>query len=232
MDAFLLTFACIFAVNLLPAFGPPTWALLVFFKLEYDLPIVPMILGAALCAASGRLVLAHASRRLRHRLSPRRREHLNAAAEALTGDRRRSAGALGLFALSPVPSAQLFVAAGLLDLRLLRLTAAFFAGRLISYATYVSGAALAQDSLSDVLRDAFASPVGIALQIAMLVALIAMLRIDWASRFARHRPDGGRADDAFASARDSRSSDVSRLVAVGRSPRKPSAAIRSSDRRR
>lgn len=187
MDAYLLTFACIFAVNLLPAFGPPTWALLVFFKLEYDLPIVPMILGAALCAASGRLVLAHASRRLRHRLSPRRREHLSAAAEVLTGDRRRSAGALGLFALSPVPSAQLFVAAGLLDLRLLRLTAAFFAGRLISYATYVSGAALAQDSLSDVLGNAFASPVGIALQIAMLLALIALLRIDWASRLATPR---------------------------------------------
>jgi membrane protein YqaA with SNARE-associated domain len=186
MDAYLLTFACIFAVNLLPAFGPPTWALLVFFKLQYDRPIVPMILGAALCAASGRLVLAHTSRRFRHRLSPTRREHLNAAAEALTRDRRRSAGAIGLFALSPVPSAQLFIAAGLLDLRLLRLTAAFFAGRLIAYATYVSGAALAQDSLRDVLGDAFASPVGIALQIAMLLALIALLRIDWASRLARH----------------------------------------------
>jgi hypothetical protein len=28
MEPYLLTFACIFAVNLLPAFGPPTWALL------------------------------------------------------------------------------------------------------------------------------------------------------------------------------------------------------------
>jgi len=147
MGPFVLTFGCVLAVNLLPAFGPPTWAVLVFFKLRYDLPVMPMVIGGALCAASGRLLLAHASRHLRRRFSPERREHLAAAADALAGDRRRSAGALGLFALSPVPSAQLFVAAGLLDLHLLRLTTAFFTGRLASYAIYVSGAAFARESL-------------------------------------------------------------------------------------
>jgi uncharacterized membrane protein YdjX (TVP38/TMEM64 family) len=188
VEPYLLAFACIFAVNLLPAFGPPTWAVLVFLKLEFDLPLVPMVLGGALCAAAGRLVLAHGSRRFRHRLSSERREGLDAVAEVLTADRRRGVGALGLFALSPVPSAQLFVAAGLLDLRLLRLTAAFFAGRLVSYTTYVSGAAMAHESLRDVLGDAFASPVGIGLQITMLLALVALLRIDWAGRLARLRP--------------------------------------------
>ena len=74
MEAYLLTFGCVFAVNLLPAFAPPTWAVLVFFKLEYDVPVVPMVIGGALCAASGRLVLAHACRRLRGRLSADRRE--------------------------------------------------------------------------------------------------------------------------------------------------------------
>jgi hypothetical protein len=184
MEPYLVTLACIFAVNLLPAFGPPTWALLVFFTLQYDLPAVPVVLAGALCAASGRLVLAHGSRRFRHRLSTRRREGLDAAATALTASRPRSLGALGLFALSPVPSAQLFIAAGLLDLPLLRLTAAFFAGRLVSYSIYVSGAALAHESLGEVLGDAFGSPVGIALQIVMLVALVALLRIDWAGQIA------------------------------------------------
>jgi membrane protein YqaA with SNARE-associated domain len=187
MGPFVLTFGCVLAVNLLPAFGPPTWAVLVFFKLRYDLPVMPMVIGGALCAASGRLLLAHASRHLRRRFSPERREHLAAAADALAGDRHRSAGALGLFALSPVPSAQLFVAAGLLDLHLLRLTAAFFTGRLASYAIYVSGAAFARESLGDVLGDAFAFPIGIALQLAMLLGVVALLRIDWATRLARRR---------------------------------------------
>jgi hypothetical protein len=38
---YLVAFACIFGVNLLPAFAPPTWALLVFFKLNSDLAAVP-----------------------------------------------------------------------------------------------------------------------------------------------------------------------------------------------
>ena len=36
MELYLLAFACIFAVNLLPAFGPPTWSVLVFVKLQYE----------------------------------------------------------------------------------------------------------------------------------------------------------------------------------------------------
>jgi hypothetical protein len=53
---------------------------------------------------------------------------------------------------------------------------------------YVSGAALAQESLGDALGGALMSPVGIVLQVAMLVGVIALLRIDWTSRLARNRP--------------------------------------------
>jgi uncharacterized membrane protein YdjX (TVP38/TMEM64 family) len=70
-----------------------------------------------------------------------------------------------------VPSGQLFVAAGLMTVPLLPLTAAFFAGRLVSYSIYVSAANLAADNLGDVVLDALTSPLGMGLQLAMLVAL-------------------------------------------------------------
>ena len=41
----LIALGVVFAVNLLPAFGPPTWAVLVFFSLQFDLPAVPLVLG-------------------------------------------------------------------------------------------------------------------------------------------------------------------------------------------
>jgi hypothetical protein len=186
MGAYLLAFAAILGVNLLPAFGPPTWALLVFFKLNSDLAAVPLVVGGAIAAACGRFLLAAGSRRVGGRLSPARRAHLAAAERALTGNRRRAAGGLALFALSPVPSAQLFVAAGLLGVRLLPLTCVFFAGRLVSYSIYVGGASLASDSLGDTLTGAFTSPLGIALQILMLGGLVALLRIDWVRVLARH----------------------------------------------
>jgi uncharacterized membrane protein YdjX (TVP38/TMEM64 family) len=163
--------AVVFAVNLLPAFGPPTWAVLVFFSLDFDLPAVPLVLGGALAAASGRFALASAARRLRPRFSAARLERLDRAQEAASADRKRTAAGLGLFALSPVPSGQLFVAAGLMTVPLLPLTAAFFAGRLVSYSIYVGAANVAADSLGDVVVDALTSPIGVVLQLLMLVAL-------------------------------------------------------------
>ena len=44
MSDWLLVVATIFGVNLLPAFGPPTWAVLLFFRLDSDLPAVPLVL--------------------------------------------------------------------------------------------------------------------------------------------------------------------------------------------
>lgn len=170
-----IALAVVFAVNLLPAFGPPTWAVLVFFSLDFDLPAVPLVLGGALAAASGRYVLATGARRLRPRLSPARLERLERAQAALSADRRRTAAGLGLFALSPVPSGQLFVAAGLMTVPLLPLTAAFFAGRLVSYSIYVGAASIAEKNLGDLVLDALTSPLGMALQVAMLIALAVLL---------------------------------------------------------
>ena len=47
-----LTFAVVFAVNLLPALGPPTWTVLVALRLGFDVPAVPLVLVGATAAAS------------------------------------------------------------------------------------------------------------------------------------------------------------------------------------
>ena len=83
MSDWLLALGTIFGVNLLPAFGPPTWAVLVFFRLNSELPAVPLVLLGALAAASGRLVLAATARHFRSRFSDERRENLEAAEELL-----------------------------------------------------------------------------------------------------------------------------------------------------
>lgn len=187
---YAVAFASIFATNLLPAFGPPTWALLVFFTLNGDLAIAPMVVGGAICSAAGRYLLALASWHFRDRFSPERRENLQRTHDLLLEHRRGALGGLGLFLLSPLPSAQLFVAAGLLRLPLVPLTAAFFAGRLISYTVYLGGATLAYQALGDTLTDSFTSPAGIAIQVLLVVALVALVEVDWAAlatRRARRR---------------------------------------------
>jgi uncharacterized membrane protein YdjX (TVP38/TMEM64 family) len=140
---------------------------------------VPLVLVGALAAASGRYILARLSRHFRGRMSKKRIEGLNALRGAVGMHRGRSAVALGLFALSPVPSAQLFVAAGLMDAPLLPLTAAFFAGRLVSYSVYVGAASVARRSVSGLFKESLTSPLGIAIQVVALGLLVVLLRVDW-----------------------------------------------------
>ncbi len=167
----LLAIGVVFAINLLPAFGPPTWAVLVFFNLNFGLPAVPLVLCGALAAASGRFLLASGTRRLRPRFSAERRAHIDRIQATPFANRRRPLAGLGLFALSPVPSGQLFVAAGLMTVPLGPLTVAFFAGRLVSYSIYVGVSSVAEQSLGTIVTDALTSPLGLGLQIAMLIGL-------------------------------------------------------------
>ncbi len=190
MADYLIAAAAIFAVNLLPAFGPPTWSVLVFCQLTFGLEPVILVPAGAVAAAGGRYALALGARRFRGRLRPESLANLEAARSLITGDPRRAWAGLGLFALSPIPSAQLFVAAGLLRVRLVPLTLAFFTGRLVAYSLYVGGAALAAESLEDLIRSSLGSPLGIGIQLVMLGALVALVRVDWARVLRGRGPDG------------------------------------------
>lgn len=180
MTSCLILFLIVLGINLLPAFGPPTWSIIVFYGLNSDLPLALIVVASALAAATGRFLLAHGFRSLGGWLPEKQKRNLAVAGEALETRRRNMILALGLFALSPLPSAQLFAAAGLARIRLLPFTAAFFAGRLVSYSIYgASAKGLRGTDLGDAFADTLKSPWGIALQIGMILLLILFAQIDW-----------------------------------------------------
>ena len=184
MTSYLILFAIVFGVNLMPAFGPPTWSIIALYTLNSDLRVPLLVLIGAIAAASGRFLLAHATRLVGTRLLPHRtRRNLDAARKALERCKRHLIIGLGLFALSPVPSAQLFEAAGLTGVRLLGFTGAFFAGRIVSYSIYAYTAkGIRASSLGETLRHELTSPFGLALQIAMIALLVALIQVDWRKR--------------------------------------------------
>nr|WP_166180596.1 hypothetical protein [Altererythrobacter segetis] len=187
---YLILFAIVFGVNLMPAFGPPTWTIIVLYGLNSSLPVPIIVILGALAAASGRFTLANGFRLLAHHVSQKAKANLNAAREALERNRRSGFIGLGLFALSPLPSAQLFEAAGLTGVRLLPFTLAFFAGRLVAYAIYAGSAKAVEGlTLGDTFKETLTSPVGIAIQVAMLVALVVLVKVDWAKLLAKEARD-------------------------------------------
>jgi hypothetical protein len=187
VTGYLLVLAVVLGANLLPAFAPPTWAILAFFRLNTHLASIPLVIVGALAAASGRLLLAILFRKLRRWLPAKQSKNLAAAGALLHRDRKGAIAGLALFALSPLPSAQLFEAAGLTGLRLVPLTVSFFSGRLVSYSAYVAGAGAAKNSnAGHLIASSFTSVWGISLQVLLIVAIIALSKIDWTGVGRRH----------------------------------------------
>lgn len=94
---------------------------------------------------------------------------------------------LTLFFFSPISSAQLFEAAGMMKtIKLRPLLVAFAVGRSITYSTYVTGASvIAASNFGDVLIHELKSPWAIAIQLGMIAGLIALGSIDWQKRAQR-----------------------------------------------
>lgn len=176
---YLAVVAVVILVNLMPAFGPPTALVLVLFRLNWHLDPVALVIICAFSSGIGRYLLAVATNRIRDHLSPRRKAGLQAAQDYLTGSRSRSLTGLAVFLVSPLPSAQMFEAAGLVGVRLLPVTAAHVLGRLVSYSLYIGATDIAERNLGDTLAASLTSPYGIAIQVALLAAVVLLARIDW-----------------------------------------------------
>lgn len=149
------------------------------YGLNGQLPLWTLVVTAAAAAALGRFALAWGCRLFASRLPQHLRDNLEAARIALHRRSHNIILALGLFLLSPLPSAQLFMAVGLARVPLLGFTAAFFVGRLVTYSLYGwTARKLQQSSIGDAFMETLSSPWGILLQVTMLAALVALVRID------------------------------------------------------
>ena len=177
----LAAYAVVFVVNLVPAFMPPTWSILAYFLIRFELPLFPLAIGGALAASSGRWVLALASNRWgRNILSPGRREKLSILGDWLsTRARWLPPLAVLIYSFGPIPSNQLFMAAGLTGMRLRPIVVAFLAGRLVSYTVWISVAHVVSARFEDLFTGYLQRAGPLALELLALATLVAFTRIDW-----------------------------------------------------
>ena len=174
--------------NLMPAFAPPTWAALVLFSLNTELHPIVIVAVGAIFAGTGRYLLARATGLFRNRISKKSLSNLEAAQTLLTENTSRKLLTIGMFVISPLPSAQLFEAAGLMGFRLLPLTIAFFSGRIVTYNFYVFGASeLKAHGIGDLITKEFTSVWAILFQVVMIASVVLITRIDW-KRFLPTKP--------------------------------------------
>lgn len=181
MPAYLVSIAVVFIANAVPAFAPPTWSLLVFLELNFDLNGVVLVMLGVLAAAAGRTVLALYMRRCTRWMPHTYVRNMESAGHYLMKTRGRLVATLALFFISPLSSAQLFAAAGIMkSIRLRPLIAAFAVGRAVTYSFYVTGAHLVKQSdFGDVLLQQLKSPWAVAAQVLMVIGVIALGMHHW-----------------------------------------------------
>ncbi|MEY4444118.1 MAG: hypothetical protein RL301_197 [Actinomycetota bacterium] len=178
---FLTVLAVVFLANVVPAFAPPTWTLLVLFTINYNVAPIPLVICGVIAATLGRWVLALYFRKFAAVLPKRWVSNMESAGQYFTANPDRKFGILTLFLVSPISSAQLFEAAGIMkNLKLRPLLLAFAAGRTISYSFYVlSARTLKETNFGEIIVNNLKSPIAIAAQIAMIVGLIALGNVKW-----------------------------------------------------
>lgn len=181
MSNYLLAIVVISLANMVPAFAPPTWSILVFFTLQHHMHPVVLVLLGVVSATFGRAILAYSFRAVRLWLPKGYVANMERIGVKIEESPRRTMGLLALFFLSPISSAQLFEAAGIISrIPLKPLLAAFAGGRLISYSIYVSGAtALKETSLGALITREMTSPWAIALELLFILGLVALGNVKW-----------------------------------------------------
>lgn len=169
---YLLLGLLVLAINVAPFLAPPTWTVIVFYRLNSNMNVISMIAIAVFAAASGRYILGSLCHKLRFRIKGRYRDNLEQA-RIFFEKRRGFKLAYFLFvAVSPMPSAQMFEGAGLIGVELIPLTFFFAIGRLVSYSLYALGASTVKaSSLGNLIVSTLKSPWGIALEAIGLLAI-------------------------------------------------------------
>lgn len=181
MGQYLVVMAVVFVANAVPAFAPPTWSLLVWFELSFSLNAVGLVVAGVASATAGRTLLAFYMRRSTRWMPPRYVANMESAGALLTKTRGRTLATLALFFFSPLSSAQLFAAAGIMKtVRIPPLMVAFALGRTITYSSYVAGAhAVKQSNVGDIVLENLRSPLAIVLQVLMVVIIVLLGMKRW-----------------------------------------------------
>ena len=179
-----------FAMIPLPLF--PSWIVVAYLVVEFDLRLGLAIYIGALGTTVGRVIRVAVSRVAGHRMLGRwsqdNLDYLHKRIEGAAGDM----GIAVLLGASPPPAGVLFILAGLMRVQLWLVAVSVFIGRTIGYWISVGGTSLAAEPLANRLRDVV-GPWSVALAVLIIAGVLVLaLRIDYRAlledrKFRLHR---------------------------------------------
>lgn len=191
VTTYLLLFAVVVAVNFIPLFMPATWMVLAFFALTYHLPFIPIVIIGVMASTIGRIGLYYLSRRYVAKfLAKDQIKNMNELGQILNNQHNILIPLILAFSILPVPSNQLFIAAGLAKFNLKTLAAAFVIGRLANYLFFVGSSELAAGGVEALVKSRFIGPAAVVAQVLGLVGLYLVTKISWKKVYGKFYKKG------------------------------------------
>jgi hypothetical protein len=181
----IAAFLLIFVINLVPAFMPASWMVMSFFYIQFDLPLLLLTVGGAIVSGLGRLVLARESTFVKQHFMQRQSEDLDNLGAFLEKRRGWLAPSVFIYALTPLPTNNLFVSAGLAEVRMLTVLVGFWVARVPADTFFVWSTDRVFTSIGDVFEGAFGSWIAIAFQLASVTSIVLLYRLPWAGWLKR-----------------------------------------------
>ena len=169
-----------FLINLVPAFMPSTWMVLAFFYIKFDLPLLLLTIPGAIVSGLGRLLLAKGSTLFKRRLLKDQETNLQELGGFLEERRNYVGLAVFLYALSPLPTNSLFIAAGMTEVGMTRVLVGFCCARILANTFWVWATQRVFESLGGLFQATFGSWPALLLQLTSLSSIVLLYRLPWA----------------------------------------------------
>lgn len=180
----------VLAINIVPAFMPSTWIILSFFYIHYCLEFLPTIFLGVIMATIGRLILAVLAKNYIEPILPKKeQENMINLGKIFEINKNFTFLSILGYTFLPIPSNQLFIAAGLAKADLSLLALSFFIGRTISYTFWVNLYKDVNTNIEGTFTSYFSKSGMYLAEIFGFVILYAISKINWGKvlRFIKKR---------------------------------------------
>jgi len=185
---FLIAMVVVFLINLSPGFMPSTWMVLAFFYIKFGLPLIPLALCGAIVSGFGRYFLARGSGWVTRTFFKRKEEELRTLGEYLEHKKGLVSGFVFAYSLLPLPTNNLFLAAGMTRINMAWVLAGFWLARLPADLLWIWTTNATFSNMQEVFGKS-ANLLAIVLQAGALLSVALLYFLPW-GKWLKHYIDG------------------------------------------
>lgn len=177
---YLILAIFVLGMNTIPFFMPPTWVVLAFFYTQFNLELVPTVLIGATMATTGRVILYYLAKSYLGKFLPKSfKTNFLSLGQFFKKRERLTIPLVLTYAFLPIPSNDVFIVAGLAQLKIKIIAFSFLIGRLISYTFWVSLANKVGDKLEILFENHFSNFNAFAIELFGVLVILLIGKINW-----------------------------------------------------